>query len=154
VQSSYGQDDDRLPTLRAAWEPGLSTGHDLIDAQHQGLLTQCNVLADLCDRGDADADANAEDGARAFDQAYERLEALARDHFATEAALLASSNYPELEDHQFECDEFDYLAAEVVTAENFDRVELQRFLTLWCVGHVSAAARQQGSYLAVGGVPA
>lgn len=142
--------------MRAAWEAQFGTGHELIDAQHQGLLTQCNQLADLCDQANACActGANADEVARAFDQAFEHLKALAREHFETEAALLATGHYPELEDHQFECDEFDYLAAEIVTAENFSRVELQRFLTLWCVGHVSVAARQHGAYLAGSSVPA
>ncbi|MEY2687844.1 MAG: hypothetical protein RL375_2042 [Pseudomonadota bacterium] len=137
-------DDDRLPPLRAAWEPQFSAGHQLIDAQHRGLLSQCNQLADLCEH------AGAEPGFQAFDQAYEQLKALARTHFETELSLLASANYPDLEDHQFECDEFDYLSAEIVTAENFDRVELQRFLTLWCVGHISGSAQQQAACLAGG----
>ena len=142
--------------MRAAWEPGFATGHELIDAQHQGLLTQCNLLADLCDQANACgcSGAHAEAGARAFDQAYEQLKVLARVHFEAEAALLADAGYPELEDHQFECDEFDYLGAEIVTAENFSRVELQRFLTLWCVGHVSASAGLHSAYLARSGVPA
>jgi hemerythrin-like metal-binding protein len=144
VEAHCEEDQDQLPTMRAAWEVDFSTGHELIDAQHQGLLTQCNLLADLCESADAD------EAARAFDLAYEQLKSLAREHFQAEAALLASSGYPELEDHQFECDEFDYLAAEIVTAENFSRVELQRFLTLWCVGHMSEAARQHGTFLTGG----
>jgi hemerythrin-like metal-binding protein len=156
VESHCDKDQDRLPTMRAAWEPDFSTGHGLVDAQHQGLLTQCNLLADLCDQSHACActGANADEAASAFDLAYEQLKVLARAHFEAEAALLADAGYPDLEEHRFECDEFDYLAAEIVTAENFDRVELQRFLTLWCVGHVSSSTRQFGAYLVGAGVPA
>ena len=142
--------------MRAAWDPQFSAGHELVDAQHQALLSQCNLLADLCDQSNACAckGANAEVATRAFDQAYEQLKVLARQQVETEAALLADAGYPDLEEHRFECDEFDYLAAEIVTAENFDRVELQRFLTLWCVGHVSSSTRQFGAYLVGAGVPA
>ena len=72
--------------------------------------------------------------------AFERLRALAREHFATEAALLAERGHADLDDHAAECEEFDYLVDEIVTTDNFSRLELQRFLALWCLGHISGAA--------------
>jgi hemerythrin-like metal-binding protein len=145
--SHCADDHDQLPALRATWEPNFDTGHVVIDAQHQGLVTQCNLLADLC------AATGAPEGAQAFDQAYAQLEVMAREHFTTEMSVLASSGYPELEDHQFDRDEFDYLVAEIATARNFHRVELQRFLTLWCVGHISGSAQQQREFLAGASAP-
>jgi hemerythrin len=134
---------------RVQWEPHFSVGHEVIDAQHLGLLSQCNLLADLCVANDG------EEGGSAFDQAFDHLKALARGHFETETALLAAGGYPELEDHRNECDEFEYLAGEVVTAENFDRLELQRFLALWCVGHITGSAGAQRAFFAArGGGPA
>ena len=112
----------RTPSTRACWP-------------------QCNRLADLCQAQDGDsADASAQEQQdRDFDAAFDDLKALAREHFQTEAALLAGD--PErLEDHSSECDEFDYLVGNIVTADNFSRLELQRFLTLWCVGHVAGSA--------------
>ncbi|EHR69551.1 hemerythrin [Burkholderiales bacterium JOSHI_001] len=132
---------------RAAWEPDHQVGHTTIDTQHQGLLDQCNVLADLC---------AADDGAHwhpSFDAAFERLKALAREHFETEATLLAG-DAQRLEDHRSECEEFDYLVGEIVTADNFSRLELQRFLTLWCVGHVAGSAPGWRAWLASGNAPA
>jgi hemerythrin-like metal-binding protein len=118
---------------RTVWEPQYTVGHEAIDAQHQGLLAQCNQLADLCAAGDGAPDEPP------FDAAFTQLKALARQHFDTEAALLADD--PErLEDHRSECDEFDYLVGEIVTADNFSRLELQRFLALWFVGHIAGAA--------------
>ena len=32
------------------------------------------------------------------------------------------------------------LAADIATTENFDRLELQRFVTLWWVGHIAGSA--------------
>ena len=127
---------------RVAWDPAFGVGHETIDAQHRAILDRCNALAEHC-RDDGGDDASRQ----AFQQAYSALMALAREHFAAEAALLAERGYPELEDYRHECAEFDYLAAEIVTTENFDPIELQRFLALWWVGHIMGAAQRQGPFL-------
>lgn len=119
---------------RAPWQPDFHVGHAQIDAQHQGLLAQCNRLADLC------ASPMDEATAPTFDQAFERLKALAREHFETEAAVLTAAGDPDVEDHRIECDEFEYLADEIATTAHFDRLELQRFVTLWCMGHIAGSA--------------
>jgi hemerythrin-like metal-binding protein len=121
-----------MPT-RLPWDPHFDVGHELIDAQHRAMLDQCNRLADLCGGG-GDAD-------RQFDQAFEQLRALTRAHFETEATLLAERDHPDLDDPAAECEEFDYLVDEIVTTDNFDRLELQRFLALWCLGHISGATK-------------
>jgi len=122
--------DSPITPARAAWEPGYSVGHELIDAQHLQLLQRCNHLADLF----AGAPGEARD--RAFDQGFDELKALARAHFDAEAALLAERGCADVDDHRVECDEFEYLASDIVTTENFDRLELQRFLVLWFTGHI------------------
>ncbi len=125
---------------RVPWEPRFSIGHEAIDAQHQALLSLCNRLADLCAGGD-EAD-------RQFDQTFEQLRALAREHFETEAALLAEHGHPDVEDHAMECEEFDYLVDEIVTTDHFERLELQRFLAFWCLGHVAGSAQPRREFLA------
>ena len=137
----FSGEDHTMP-MRAPWEPEFHVGHALIDAQHQSLLTQCNQLVDLCP---ADGEEPTDDR---FDQAVEQLKLQAREHFEAEAALLASLDCPELEDHRMECDEFEYLAGEIATAENFDRRELQRFLILWWLGHIKGWAGRQRELLA------
>jgi hemerythrin-like metal-binding protein len=132
-----------MPT-RVQWEAGYGVEHEAIDTQHRSLLDQCNLLADCCLSGDD------EESDRNFDQAFDRLKALVREHFATEASLLASHGYPDLKDHRFECDEFEYLAEEIVTTENFVRLELQWFLARWCIGHFTGSAEQQRAFLAGG----
>lgn len=119
-----------LLPLHTAWDAAYDTGHAPIDAQHRALLAQCNRLADLCG-GDEAADAE-------FDQCVDRLKAMAREHFAAETSLLAGSTA--LDEHLDECEEFEYLASEVATPGHFDRLELQRFLALWCVGHIAGWA--------------
>ncbi|MBL0085437.1 MAG: hypothetical protein IPP44_01790 [Ideonella sp.] len=135
--------------IRVPWEPDFSVGHELIDAQHQGLLSQCSLLADHCLADHCLAEAG-ERSDRSFDQDFDRLKALAREHFETEAALLARCGCADLEDHRIECDEFEYLAGEIATTENFDRLELQRFLALWCLGHIKGSAGQLRAVLAGG----
>jgi hemerythrin-like metal-binding protein len=133
---------------RVPWDPDFSVGHDVIDAEHQSLLDQCNLLADHC------VAADGEESARRFDQVLERLKAIAREHFATEALVLASGDVAALEDHRIECDEFEYLVGEVATTEKFDRSEVQRFLGLWCVGHITGSARELRALLAGGNASA
>lgn len=127
--------------MRAPWEPGFAVGHELIDTQHRGLLAQCDQLADHC----VSPDETTRD--HHFDQAFEQLKALARQHFETEAALLAHGSADDLEDHQVERAEFEELLAETVTTDNFDRLELQRFLTLWWMGHIQGWVQRQRALL-------
>ncbi|MBL8345544.1 MAG: hemerythrin domain-containing protein [Rubrivivax sp.] len=135
---------DLAEPTRVTWDADFAAGHELIDAQHQGLFDQCNRLADLCTGGAGEV------SLRQFDQAFDRLKVLAREHCESEAALLAASGQAlaEPEDALAECEEFEYLADEIATTANFDRLELQRFLALWCVGHVKASARQLREALA------
>ncbi len=135
--------DLAMPT-RVTWEAGLAAGHEIIDAQHQGLFDQCNRLADLCTGGVEEV------SLQQFDRAFDRLKVLAREHCETEASLLAGSchAHADPEDALAECEEFEYLADEIATTANFDKLELQRFLALWCVGHVTASARQLREALA------
>ncbi|MBK7815298.1 MAG: hypothetical protein IPJ52_13970 [Rhodocyclaceae bacterium] len=74
-------------------------------------------MADYCaaDHGNGD---DAE-----FRYAFDRLMAFARTHFATETSLLVDRNFPDLDSYRHECDEYEYLAAEIVTTENFDKLE-------------------------------
>jgi hemerythrin-like metal-binding protein len=124
----------------AVWEADYLIGHAAIDSQHQGLLAQCNALAECVRPDDGAAGPACEAAERRFDQALDRLKALAHEHFDTEAALLAGCDQPGLEDLRIESDEFATLIDEIATTENFSRLELQRFLTLWWVGHVAGSA--------------
>ncbi len=117
---------------RVQWEPRHSVGNEILDDQHRNLLAQCNALADCLDA--------SPEGDRKFRQVFDELLVLAREHFGAEEALLASHGYPELDEHRNERDEFDYLAAEVATTENFDKDELQTFLALWWTGHILGSA--------------
>ncbi|MDR2238916.1 MAG: hemerythrin family protein [Zoogloeaceae bacterium] len=125
---------------RINWEPGNSVGNATLDAQHQALLARCNLLADCLAIGGAA-------GERRFDEAFAELLALARQHFSTEETLLAQSGHAGLDVYRDECAEFDYLADDIITTENFDRDELQTFLALWWTGHILDAAKNHRACL-------
>lgn len=121
------------------WDAAFSVGNELIDQQHQQLLAHCNALADCIPTMPNAPSALVELGERQFDQIFNALLADARTHFADEAKLLAQMDKPALdalEAQQDAQDEFEYLVADIVTAENFSKTEIQRFLALWCVGHL------------------
>ncbi len=120
---------------RPAWQDDYAVGSAPIDAQHRALLEACRRLADLCERGNDEA----------FDEAFARLKALVGEHFEAEAALLAERGCPDLEAHAEEHEEFVWLADEIASTANFDRLELQRFVSLWCVGHIASAAALRDS---------
>lgn len=125
---------------RVNWDPRFSVGNEALDAQHQHFLDQCNALADCLDAAGA-----ADEGK--FDQIFADLMTGARTHFAAEEALLTEQGYPDIDDHRSEQEEYEFLAAEIVTTENFNREELQTFLALWWVGHIMGAARSYRDYL-------
>lgn len=124
----------------ARWEPAFETGHEVVDAQHRDLLAQCEGLAEAC-RDDGEA------GGERFDDAFERLKASVREHLRAEVALLAALGDPDVDARRDEHDEFDDLAAEILTTANFERLELQRFVTVWCLGHVTASAAHLRAWL-------
>lgn len=129
---------------RALWEAHFNVGQPLIDAQHRALLAQCNVLADHCEAGTGEA------GERGFDAAFEQLKVLAREHFEAELALLSRHGDAGLDEHREACEEFTYLAEEIATTDHFNRLELQRFLALWWLGHITGTVKRQRALFAGG----
>lgn len=125
---------------RTQWIPHFSTGNVLLDEQHQHLLAQCNTLADCLSEEIGKANEQ-------FPGILAGLMASVREHFASERALLAGNGYPMLDEHEHESEEFEFLAAEIISTENFDPDELQTFLALWCTGHIVGTAAQQRPYL-------
>lgn len=125
---------------RTQWIAHFNTGNATIDEQHQGLLAQCNALADCMAATDEAAETR-------FLAILDQLMDSVRAHFATEHEQLARSGYPQLDDHANEGAEFEYLAAEILSTENFDKDELQTFLALWCIGHIAGTVEKQRPYL-------
>ncbi len=128
---------------RVEWDPRHSVGDAGLDEQHRELLARCNALADCLAAPETDPEAD-----RRFDQAFQELMALARAHFAAEETLLSARGFAGLDALRYEVEEFDFLATEIVTTVNFDREELQAFLSLWWAGHVAGTADEHRDCLA------
>lgn len=128
---------------RVQWDPRYEAGNELLDTQHRNILAQCNALADHAVATDPESD-------RKFQEIFDALTALAREHFASEEDLLVSRACATLDEYRFEREEFDYLAADVATTEHFDKLELQRFLALWWVGHIMDSGKRYRACAAAG----
>ncbi|MDD5297388.1 MAG: bacteriohemerythrin [Rhodocyclaceae bacterium] len=111
------------------WNSNYGTGNEILDHQHQDILAKCNTLADFISDSGPEND-------QQFQNIFNEIMTLVREHFATEEALLTRCGYPLIEEHMSEHDDFEYLAADIMTRENFEKAELQEFLALWWVGHI------------------
>lgn len=127
-------------TKRAIWDDAYNVGHALLDQQHRALLEQCNALA-AC----VDAAATAgHSGEQEFRVLFGELVTMAREHFAAEASWLVGLDaaLEDQEELEGERTEFEYLADDIITTENFETAEIQRFLVLWWVGHIVGLAKK------------
>ena len=70
-----------------------------------------------------------------------------REHFSTEEALLSIAVYPALDEHREALDEFEELVANVITTDNFDMSEIQRFLVLWWIGHMIDSFKKRRAFV-------
>jgi hemerythrin-like metal-binding protein len=122
-------------TSHAQWDPLYSAGNDVLDKQHKAILAQCNALGDCTVNPGQDAEQH-------FRTMFSELLTSVREHFSTEEALLSSNAYPELDGHWEALGEFEDLAADVITTENFEIPEIQRFVALWWVGHLIDSAKK------------
>lgn len=118
---------------KVQWDARHSTGSEAVDDRYQSILARCNAMADCLDRGGIESN-------RLFDEMLHSLLAHARQHFAWEEAMLEIGDSPELENQRRDQEEFDFLTAEIVTIENFDRAELHTFLSLWWNGYIIGSA--------------
>lgn len=107
-----------------AWDPADASGHPALDAEHRALLSQCAALG----------------FAPAFDDALAQLTEAVRRHLDAEAGVLDALGDPQPDEHQGERDEFEMLVRDVATRQHFEPAELQRFLAVWCIGHVRGSA--------------
>jgi hemerythrin-like metal-binding protein len=117
------------------WDPLYSLGNEVLDNQLKAVLAQCNAMGDCT----ANPGQHAEQWFRAI---FNELLASVREHFSTEEALFPITAFAELDEHRAALDEFEDLVADVITTDNFEMPEIQRFLALWWVGHMIDSAKR------------
>jgi hemerythrin-like metal-binding protein len=122
------------------WDPLFSLGNQVLDNQHKAILAQCNALGDCT----ANPDQAAE---QQFSAIFSELLTKVREHFQAEETLLSSATYPDLDGHREAQNAFEYLAADIITTNNFEMPEIHRFLTLWWVGHLIDSVKKYRAFV-------
>jgi len=116
-------------TNHVQWDPLYSVGNEDVDNQNKAILAQCNALGDIAGKPGLEAQ-------QLYRAAFEELLTSVREIFATEETLLSSAAHLELDELRDARDEFETLTADIVTTDNFEMSEIQRFMTLWWIGHL------------------
>ena len=133
-----------IPT---SWDSSFSVGNDLMDSQHQRLLSICSKVAALV----ADDESAAAEG---YHEALHDLAEYTRAHFSAEEALLRNCNYPQLNAHMAEHSECleqlnDFLLA--ASQGVIAREQLHRFVSNWWVNHVRDTDTRYREFLRASG---
>lgn len=121
------------------WTDALATGHSAIDDQHRELLRCLNELET----------ATAEQRTLLAVYSITRLKHYVSDHFATEEAIMVECDFPKLQEHIREHENFrskmlELQSKSIVLDVSTDMVE---FLRNWMVGHIRSSDREYIPYL-------
>ena len=124
------------------WTEADSIGHPVIDAEHEALAVVLNGLHELVLAG---ADEKRIDGA------LEEVLGLLRSHFASEAKLMADSEFPEiglhLDEHSAYLDRIEDLRRVAAHAEASSIAETFFLLRDWFVAHTRKDDRALANHL-------
>jgi hemerythrin len=134
-----------MPT-NTYWNPSFSVGHEMLDSQHQWLLGLCN---DLTDCMASSKDHPLESDSR-FHEILNQMLQYAKQHFATEEAILRQCGYPSLDIHKIEHDEYLERVTYIMTqaAEGrLDKTGALMFLAKWWTDHILVSDMQYSSYM-------
>ena len=127
-----------------AWDDAYSVGFELIDNQHKGLVLMTNELFQGC-KGGGDI---AHD---AFMRTIRKAVEYAQTHFYTEEKYMKQTNYPGLETHKMEHENFiEEVKKALVDFESgkAEPINLARFLKKWLLNHIALSDKQYAPFLA------
>ena len=127
------------------WQAAYSVGNEVLDAQHQQLLLLCQEVEACIE----DAEASER-----LDNILAELARYARNHFATEEALLAQAKYAGLAAQQEEHREYDENITAFLVSATFRNVKktkikaaLGKYLEAWWLKHILVADMQYKKHL-------
>ena len=129
--------------MLASWSPLYSVGHDLLDRQHQQLLSLCQQ-AQLCVADDS------EEGNEAFHFLLHELSVYARVHFRSEEEILAARGYDRLDEQMREHTEYiERLTEFLLLAANgmLDKIGVETFLSSWWINHILVSDMQYAALM-------
>lgn len=115
-----------------SWGSRYSVGDATLDRQHKKLLNLCNQLAICASDSSPHSDA-------LFREILDELSAYAREHFATEEAILKACAYPRLATQQWDHSEYEQQVAHARVSAGegvLDKAGLQRLLSTWWNDHI------------------
>ena len=130
--------------MEVRWTPDLNTGHETIDKQHVELFALFDKFVEGCSKGS---------GKDSLLQLHHSLQEYVDEHFRDEEALMASTNYPGLEqqvrEHQMFKRELFALGEKISTqgVTLMELVQMNKLLVNWMVTHVQNVDKKLGEYL-------
>jgi hemerythrin-like metal-binding protein len=118
--------------IRVQWDATFSVGNEVLDRQHQRLLSLCNDMAECISAGRHEA-------LFRFHDILYQLTQYAREHFIAEEKLLEKYRYAALAAQQAEHGAYDEKMADwafAATMDSIDMREVQRYLAVWWRDHI------------------
>jgi hemerythrin len=130
--------------VKIQWHEGLSVGDFLIDCQHKQLLEKLNDISSSIEKGE---------GIETVNRTLDFMIDYTNFHFNTEEERMIKENYPRLEYHKGQHQEFvttlkhlsDDFLEEGATEDLAESVNM--FLFNWLVKHIQGVDRAFGRYL-------
>ncbi|MFQ5585245.1 MAG: bacteriohemerythrin [Thermodesulfobacteriota bacterium] len=126
------------------WTRALSTGIREIDDQHKELFSRINTMLDIIvESSEIDA----------IDKVMDFLDEYVVSHFATEEGLMTRFDYPDLQHHMRQHEEFTRefsLFKERFTREgpsSFLAIQVENMLVEWWTNHINKIDKVLGAFL-------
>ncbi|MEI6557083.1 MAG: hemerythrin family protein [Rhodospirillaceae bacterium] len=142
-----GRKSGGKPSQAIAWKDEYLIGIDAVDRDHQSLINRFN---DILDRQPATHSAEA------IQETIGGLEAIFKDHFDNEEAVMAAIGFPELAEHREKHETFLRMLAELRQFRpgcgDFNEYFLRAFRN-WIVYHITVNDREIGRFLAAKPAP-
>jgi hemerythrin len=129
------------------WTEQYSVNVASLDTQHRGLFATINELNEALARGA---------GARVTEPVLRKLVEYAQTHFAAEEALMTEYQFPGLDTHRMEHQQFGKKVAKFLEDNRAGKhgvpVSLLLFLQTWLKGHILTADKAYSGFLNARGV--
>jgi hemerythrin len=127
-----------------AWDEAYSVGFEPLDNQHKKLVTMVNALFAGCKMGNVAADL-------VYKWTINDALEYAGTHFSDEEKYMSQVDYPKLDEHKKQHEEFVVeinKSVELLEKGKKEPVELVKFLKNWLLNHIAVSDKQYAPYLA------
>lgn len=114
------------------WQASFSVGNELLDKQHQKLLSLCRQAVD-CLSDDSQAEVVL------FHIILNDLSRYVNEHFRTEETLLRQCGYAQFEEHRKEHVEYQIKLTDLLLSSMLDDIDkegLHHYLSDWWTNHI------------------